>query len=100
MLAAISTRKTTSAASHANALIVLPPTVQVRAIVRRHALPVATAQVLTVDDQTLGQCLLVLDPGTDVELQLSLQGLDLVRGIAEELMKIADAGSPKRPAVN
>lgn len=65
-----------------------------------HALPVATAQVLTVDDQTLGQCLLVLDPGTDVELQLSLQGLDLVRGIAEELMKIADAGSPKRPAVN
>jgi len=42
----------------------------------------------------------VLDPGTDVELQLSLQGLDLVRGIAEELMKIADAGASRRPAVN
>lgn len=65
-----------------------------------HALPVSSAQVLATDDRTLGQCLLVLDPGTDVELQLSLQSRDLVQGIAEELMKIAKASEPPRPSMN
>lgn len=55
-----------------------------------HALPVRTAQVHATTDQTMGTCLLVLDPGTDVELQLSLPNIEFVRQLAAELQNAAD----------
>lgn len=64
-----------------------------------HALPVQAATVHPTDDPTLGQCLLVLDPGTDVELQLSFQSTELVQGVAHALLDAVDSkGSAKPPA--
>jgi hypothetical protein len=65
-----------------------------------HALPVQTARILNSDDQTVGRCLLVLDPGTDVELLLSLQTDELVRGLAEALQEAADQPAQKPPTRN
>lgn len=55
-----------------------------------HALPIHAAQVHSTPDQTMGACLLVFDPGTDVELQLSLPTVELVRKLGEALIECAD----------
>lgn len=54
------------------------------------ALPIRTAKVLVPDDQTIGRCLLVLDEGTDAELQLSFPSAGFVRELAGELLAAAD----------
>jgi hypothetical protein len=46
--------------------------------------------VLVPDDQTIGRCLLVLDEGTDAELQLSFPSAGFVRELAGELLAAAD----------
>lgn len=62
-----------------------------------HPLAVQKASVHAIEDQTIGQCLLVLDPGTDVELQISFQTRELVQGVAEEMLKVADSGTRMSP---
>lgn len=57
---------------------------------RVYPLPIEVAQVHPTEDQTLGACLLVCDPGTDVELQLSLPTTELVRALGEALIEAAD----------
>lgn len=57
---------------------------------RVHPLPIQVVQVHPTDDQTMGACLLVCDPGTDVELQLSLPTIELVRKLSDALLEAAD----------
>jgi len=57
---------------------------------RVHPLPIQVVQIHPTDDQTMGACLLVFDPGTDVELQLSLPTAELVRSLGIALIEAAD----------
>lgn len=60
-----------------------------------HPLPIQVAQVHPTADQTMGACLVVLDPDTDVELQLSFPTVEFVRQLGEALIAAADqAPSP------
>lgn len=61
-------------------------------------LPIQTAKVLPTDGRTMGACLLVLDQGTDVELQLSIPTPEFARDLGEALLAAATeaANSPTR----
>jgi hypothetical protein len=61
------------------------------------ALPVRTANVLSTEHQTIGACLLALDAGTDVQLLLSFDSIELARELGHALIEAADHAPPDRP---
>jgi len=62
-----------------------------------HPLPVETARVETMPIATGAVCLLMLDPGTDVELQLYFRSTDTARQVGEALVAAAAEAARVHP---